>query len=140
LIHSEMKLTEFSHTGVPLIDGGTVRLPALIGLSRAMDMILTGRPVKGKEAFEWGLANRIVACGTALGQAVNLADSLKKFPQQWLVDRAKKEMDKDIVVILIDLTACLLIVAVPITPLIRPNPLKMLCNLRQITGRTSSKW
>ena len=48
-----------------------------------MDMILTGRPVKGKEAFEWGLANRIVACGTALGQAVNLADSLKKFPQQW---------------------------------------------------------
>ncbi len=64
-----------------------------------MDMILTGRPVKGKEAFEWGLANRIVACGTALGQAVNLADSLKKFPQQWLVDRAKKEMDKDIVVI-----------------------------------------
>lgn len=70
--------------GVPLIDGGTVRLPAAIGFSRAMDMILTGRPVKGKEAFEWGLANRIVACGTALGQAVNLADSLKKFPQQCL--------------------------------------------------------
>lgn len=50
--------------GVPLIDGGTVRLPALVGFSRAMDLILTGRPIKAKEAFEWGLANRIVACGT----------------------------------------------------------------------------
>lgn len=50
--------------GVPLIDGGTVRLPALVGLSRAMDLILTGRPIKAKEAFEWGLANRVVSCGT----------------------------------------------------------------------------
>lgn len=50
--------------GVPLIDGGTVRLPALIGLSRAMDLILTGRAIKAKEAFEWGLANRVVSCGT----------------------------------------------------------------------------
>ena len=50
--------------GVPLIDGGTVRLPALIGLSRAMDLILTGRPIKAKEAHDWGLANRVVACGT----------------------------------------------------------------------------
>jgi len=70
--------------GVPLIDGGTVRLPALIGLSRAMDLILTGRPIKAKEAFEWGLANRIVAIGTGLGQAVSLASSLKKYPQKCL--------------------------------------------------------
>lgn len=54
------------YLGVPLIDGGTVRLPALIGLSRAMDMILTGRAISAKEAFEWGLANRIVATGTGI--------------------------------------------------------------------------
>ncbi|XP_032797272.2 mevalonyl-coenzyme A hydratase sidH [Daphnia magna] len=70
--------------GVPLIDGGTVRLPALVGFSRAMDLILTGRPIKAKEALEWGLVNRVVSCGTALGQAVNLADSLKRFPQECL--------------------------------------------------------
>ena len=56
--------SDWHNLGVPLIDGGTVRLPALIGLSRAMDLILTGRPIKAKEAFEWGLANRIVAVGT----------------------------------------------------------------------------
>ncbi|KAK9685123.1 Enoyl-CoA hydratase/isomerase [Popillia japonica] len=68
--------------GVPLIDGGTVRLQAAIGLSRALDMILTGRGVTAKEAFEWGLANRVVACGTAYGQAIQLANSLIKFPQE----------------------------------------------------------
>ena len=71
--------------GVPLIDGGTVRLPHLIGLSRALDLILTGRPVKGKEAFEMGLANRITSTGTAVGQAVQLAGSLLKFPQECLL-------------------------------------------------------
>lgn len=50
--------------GVPLMDAGTVRLPALIGMSRALDLILTGRFVSAKEAFEMGLANRIVAPGT----------------------------------------------------------------------------
>ncbi|CAG9856988.1 unnamed protein product [Phyllotreta striolata] len=74
--------------GIPISDGATVRLQAMIGLSRALDMILTGRSLNANEAFEWGLANRIVACGTALGQAINLATSLVKFPQDCLnIDR-----------------------------------------------------
>lgn len=67
--------------GVPIIDGASVRLPTLIGLSRALDLILTGRQVNAKEALEMGLANRVVASGTALGQAMNLAQSIAKFPQ-----------------------------------------------------------
>ncbi|CAG9765103.1 unnamed protein product [Ceutorhynchus assimilis] len=70
--------------GVPLVDGATVRLPAVIGLSRALDLILTGRTLTAKEAFEWGLANRIVACGTGFGQALQLATCLTKFPQDCL--------------------------------------------------------
>ncbi|XP_053698164.1 probable enoyl-CoA hydratase [Sabethes cyaneus] len=70
--------------GVPLVDGGSVRLPTLIGVSRAMDLILTGRTVKAKEALEIGLVNRIVAVGTGLGQAFNLASSIAKYPQACL--------------------------------------------------------
>ena len=54
--------------GVPLIDGGTVRLPALVGMSRAMDLILTGRILEPKEALDWGLANRVVTSGNFLSQ------------------------------------------------------------------------
>jgi enoyl-CoA hydratase len=67
--------------GVPLIDGGTVRLPRLIGHSRALDMILTGREVGAREAFEWGLANRLVPEGQALAAAKTLAEEIAKFPQ-----------------------------------------------------------
>src|SRR4051794_2962441 len=67
--------------GVPLVDGGTVRLPRLIGASRALDMILTGRPVGGTEALGFGLANRLCDPGDALATAVELAQSLRGFPQ-----------------------------------------------------------
>jgi len=67
--------------GVPLIDGGTVRLPRLIGMSRAMDMILTGRSVNAQEAGDMGLANRVVPAGEALQAAEQLARSLADFPQ-----------------------------------------------------------
>jgi enoyl-CoA hydratase len=67
--------------GIPLIDGGTVRLPRLIGLSRALDLILTGRPVGAAEALSIGLANRVVPKGTARQAAESLARELAQFPQ-----------------------------------------------------------
>ena len=67
--------------GVPLIDGGTVRLPRLIGMSRAMDMILTGRPVDAREALQIGLVNRIVPVGSSRAAAEALAHELARFPQ-----------------------------------------------------------
>jgi enoyl-CoA hydratase len=67
--------------GVPLIDGGTVRLPRLIGHSHAMDLILTGRGVSGEEALRMGLANRLVPPGQALAAALELAQQLARFPQ-----------------------------------------------------------
>ncbi|KAJ7197340.1 putative enoyl-CoA hydratase echA8 [Mycena rebaudengoi] len=67
--------------GVPLIDGGTVCLPAVVGLGHAMDMILTGRPVDAREALAMGLVNRVVDEGLALEEALRIARGLVRFPQ-----------------------------------------------------------
>ncbi|MBS1786735.1 MAG: crotonase/enoyl-CoA hydratase family protein [Acidobacteria bacterium] len=67
--------------GVPLIDGGTIRLPRLIGLSRALDLILTGRAVSAQEALEIGLVNRVVKKGAAREKAEKLALEIAAFPQ-----------------------------------------------------------
>ena len=70
--------------GVPLVDGGTVRLPRLIGHSHALDLILTGRGVAGAEAASMGLVNRLVEPGEALSAALTLAQQLSEFPQACL--------------------------------------------------------
>jgi enoyl-CoA hydratase len=70
--------------GVPLIDGGTVRLPRLIGMGRALDLILTGRPVGAQEALVMGLVNRVVPRGQARQAAEELARQLSAFPQTCL--------------------------------------------------------
>ena len=67
--------------GVPLVDGGTQRLPRIIGLGRALEMILTGKPVPAREALASGLVNEVVAPGHSLKRAVELAQILAKFPQ-----------------------------------------------------------
>lgn len=67
--------------GVPLIDGGTVRLPRLIGMGHAMDLILTGRKVEAAEALQIGLSNRVVPTGGAREAALELANQLARFPQ-----------------------------------------------------------
>jgi enoyl-CoA hydratase len=75
--------------GVPLIDGGTVRLPRTVGMGRALDMILSGRPVAADEALGMGLANRVVDDGQALAAAQALAAQIAAFPQRCLLaDRA----------------------------------------------------
>jgi enoyl-CoA hydratase len=75
--------------GVPLIDGGTVRLPRIVGQGRALDMILTGRPVGAAEALAIGLANRVVAQGQARAEAERLAAEIARFPQLCMrTDRA----------------------------------------------------
>ncbi len=83
--------------GVPLIDGGTVRLPRLIGMSHAMDLILTGRPVDATEAKSMGLANRVVPHGKSREAAEELAEQIATFPQLCMqVDRksAYEQWDK----------------------------------------------
>ena len=83
--------------GVPLIDGGTVRLPRLIGMGHAMDLILTGRKVEAAEALQMGLCNRVVPHGGALAAAVALATQLAAFPQATLrADRMSAQAQWDL--------------------------------------------
>jgi enoyl-CoA hydratase len=85
--------------GVPLIDGGTVRLPRIVGQGRALDLILTGRPVAADEALAMGLANRLVPAGQALAEARTLALQIAAFPQLCLqADRlsAYRQFDLDL--------------------------------------------
>jgi enoyl-CoA hydratase len=91
--------------GVPLIDGGTVRLPRVVGTGRALDMILTGRPVDAREALSFGLANRIVADGAARAEAERLAREIAAFPQGcMLTDRASayRQWDLPLAVALVE--------------------------------------
>lgn len=68
--------------GAPLIDGATQRLPRMIGIGRALDVILTGREISVEEAYEWGLVNRIVDTGEALSTAVSIGETLASYPQK----------------------------------------------------------
>lgn len=89
--------------GVPLIDGGTVRLPRLVGQGRALDLILTGRPVGAHEALQMGLVNRVVSVGESLTAAHALAEQIAQFPQEcMLTDRASVYRQGDL-----DLSAAL---------------------------------
>jgi enoyl-CoA hydratase len=71
--------------GVPLIDGGTQRLPRLVGLGRALDMILTGRVVEAPEALDWGLVTEVVDAGEPLERALEIAEGLARFPQKTML-------------------------------------------------------
>lgn len=68
--------------GVPFVDGGTQRLPRMIGYSRALDLVLTGRPIDGERAEAWGLVNRVAPPGRALDNAIEIAERIADFPQQ----------------------------------------------------------
>ena len=79
--------------GVPLIDGGTQRLPRIVGLGRALDMILTGRMVAAEEALGMGLLNEIVEPGRHLERALELAEALARFPQQTMLSDRRAALE-----------------------------------------------
>ena len=74
--------------GIPMVDAGSIRLPSIVGLGRALDIVLTGRPVPAQEAYQMGLANRVVPKGKSYEEAYKIAEGLVNFPQACLnVDR-----------------------------------------------------
>jgi enoyl-CoA hydratase len=79
--------------GVPLIDGGTQRLPRLIGMGRALELILTGRPVAADEALRIGLVNEVVPPGCHLERALELAEQLARFPQETMLSDRRATID-----------------------------------------------
>jgi enoyl-CoA hydratase len=100
IVESDAVLGVFCRrVGVPLIDGGTVRLPRIVGLGRALDLILTGRAVTADEALRIGLADRVVAPGQSLAAALDLAETIAAFPPvAMLSDRASvyRSLDLDL--------------------------------------------
>lgn len=79
--------------GVPLIDGATVRLPRIVGLGRALEMILTGREVSADEAHRWGLVNELVSPGKHLERALEIAEGLARFPQQTMLSDRRSTIE-----------------------------------------------
>ena len=79
--------------GVPLIDGGTQRLPRIVGLGRALDLILTGRMVEAEEALAMGLLTEIVAPGRHLERALEIADALARFPQETMLSDRRSAIE-----------------------------------------------
>jgi enoyl-CoA hydratase len=79
--------------GVPLIDGGTQRLPRLVGLGRALDMILTGRVVEATEALDWGLVTQVVEAGKHTERALGIAEGLAQFPQQTMLSDRRAALE-----------------------------------------------
>jgi enoyl-CoA hydratase len=79
--------------GVPLIDGGTVRLPRIVGMGRALDLILTGRIIEASEALDWGLVNEVVAPGGHLERALEIAEGLAGFPQTTMLSDRRSAIE-----------------------------------------------
>jgi enoyl-CoA hydratase len=79
--------------GVPLIDGGTQRLPRIVGMGRALEMILTGRVVEAGEAHAWGLVNEVVAAGAQVDRALEMAEGLAAFPQETMLSDRRAALE-----------------------------------------------
>ncbi len=79
--------------GVPLIDGGTQRLPRIVGMGRALEMILTGRVLEAAEAHSWGLVNEVVAPGAHLDRALEMAEGLAAFPQETMLSDRRAALE-----------------------------------------------